>query len=145
TDAHSGHDAKVSATAKQGPKQLVFSLVFGGDEAAVRENHVCGSYIVERQAKAANQRPIAPAQCESSHTDGTARAACHSCEAARISHRKNIRGAGASRNSRGEMVRVDKHVVHAAQVDHEPIAQGATSPVVSTAPYRQRKTRVACC
>src|SRR5262249_16960562 len=43
------------------------------------------------------------------------------------------------------MVGVDKHVVHAAQVDHEPIAQGATGPVVSTAPYRQRKTRVACC
>jgi hypothetical protein len=43
------------------------------------------------------------------------------------------------------MVGLDKHVVHAAQVDHEPIAQGATGPVVSTAPYRQRKIRVACC
>src|SRR6516164_9023682 len=43
------------------------------------------------------------------------------------------------------MVGLDKHVVHAAQVDHEPIAQGGTGPVVSTAAYRQRKTRVACC
>src|SRR5262245_542165 len=43
------------------------------------------------------------------------------------------------------MVGVDKHVVHAAQVDDEPIAQGATGPVVSTASYRQGETRVACC
>ena len=86
TAAHRGHNAKVSAAATQCPEQLLFSVAFGGDDAAVRENHVCGNYIVERQAKAANQRPIAPAQCESSHADGTARA-CHGREAARISHR----------------------------------------------------------
>jgi hypothetical protein len=59
TDARGGHDAKASAAATQCPEQLLFSVVFGGNDAAVRENHVCGNYIVESQAKAANQRPIA--------------------------------------------------------------------------------------
>jgi len=43
TDAHGGHDAKVSAAATQRPEQLLFPVVFGGDDAAVRENHVCGN------------------------------------------------------------------------------------------------------
>jgi hypothetical protein len=46
TNAHGGHDAKVSAAATQCPEQLLFSVVFGGDDAAIRQNHVCGNYIV---------------------------------------------------------------------------------------------------
>jgi hypothetical protein len=45
---------KFPPPAAQCPEQLLFSVVFGGDDAAVRENHVCGNYIVERQAKAAD-------------------------------------------------------------------------------------------
>jgi hypothetical protein len=42
------------------------------------------------------------------------------------------------------MVGLDKYVVHATQVDDEPIAQGATRPVMATTPDGQRKIRVAC-
>ena len=84
--AHGGHDAEVSAAAAQCPEQVLFSVVFGGYGAAVRENDVCGDDVVERQTKASNQRPIAPAQCESSHADCTARAR-HGRKAARIGHR----------------------------------------------------------
>ena len=142
TVAHGGHDAEVSTAAMQRPEQLLFSVVFGGNDAAVRENHVCGNYVVERQAKAADQRTIAAAQCESGHPDGADRAG-HRHEAKWIGHRDNVRGAGAARDSRGATVGADDHFVHAAQVDDEPVAQGATGPVVATAAHRQREITVA--
>ena len=58
---------------------------FGDNDASVRENDLCGEEIVERKPEAADQRPIAAAQCQSGHADGAARA-CHGRDAERIGH-----------------------------------------------------------
>jgi hypothetical protein len=47
TVAHGGHDAKVAAAATQGPEQLVFMVVGRYNDAAIRENDLCGEQTVE--------------------------------------------------------------------------------------------------
>jgi hypothetical protein len=66
----------------------------------------------------------------------------HRGEAERIRRGEDVRGAGASRNCRG-LVRCDRYASHAAQVDDDAVAQGATGPIVASAAHRQRKTSVA--
>ena len=116
------------------------SVVFGDDDAPVRENDLCGEQIVERESEAADQRPIAAAQRKSGHADGADTSPSRPQGRADRS-RDNVRGTSASGNSRGAMVGVDEHVLHAAEVDDDAIAQGATGPVVTSATHRQRKDR----
>jgi hypothetical protein len=61
----------------------------------------------------------------------------------RICHGSYVQGAGASRNSRATVTGADGHAVHAAQVDNESGAQGATGPVVASAAHRQWKIAIA--
>ena len=70
TVAHGGHDAEVSAAAAQCPEQLLFIVVIGDDDAPISEHDLRGEQIVERQAEAADQRPVAAAQGEPGHADG---------------------------------------------------------------------------
>jgi hypothetical protein len=43
--SNGSHDAKVSAAAMQGPEQLLFIVVFGDDDASIRENDLCGELL----------------------------------------------------------------------------------------------------
>jgi GTP-binding protein HflX len=72
TNAHLGHDAKISAAATQDPEQILFVARLGGDDTSVRQNDVGGDQIVERKTEAADQWPIAAAQGEPGHADRAA-------------------------------------------------------------------------
>jgi hypothetical protein len=138
TMTHGGHDAKVAAAATQRPEQVLLMVVGRDDDAAVREHDLRGEQIVEGQPEAADQRAVAAAQGEARHADAADRAR-HRREAERIGHCEHVRGPRTARNSRRAAVGVDDHVVHAAQVDHDALAQRATCPVVAAAPHRQWK------
>jgi hypothetical protein len=129
---HGGHDAKVAAAATQRPEQVLLMVVGRDDDAAVREHDLRGEQIVEGQPEAADQRAVATAQGEARHADAADRAR-HRREAERIGHCEHVRGARTARNSRRAAVGVDDHVVHAAQVEHDAVAQRATGPVVADA------------
>jgi len=59
---HRGHDTEIAAAAAQRPEQLRIGFRIGGNDAAVRQNNLCGKHIVERQAEASDQRSVAAAQ-----------------------------------------------------------------------------------
>lgn len=143
TVVHRSDDAEVSAAATQRPKQLLFAVGLGDNETPIRENDLGGDEIVERKPEAADQRSVTAAQGESRHADATVRA-CYRRNAQRIRHGGHVRGAGASRNSRAMVIGADGHAVHAAQIDNESGAQGATGPVVASAAHRQWKIAIAC-
>jgi hypothetical protein len=89
TVAHGGHDAKISAAAAQCPKQLLVIVMIGGNDASIRENHLCRQQIIEREPEAADQGSVTAAQSESGHADGTNRAR-HCRDTERICYRKNV-------------------------------------------------------
>jgi len=71
---HRSDDAEVSTAATQRPKQLLFAVGLGDNEAPIRENDLGGDEIVERKSEAADQRSVTAAQGESRHADATVRA-----------------------------------------------------------------------
>jgi hypothetical protein len=121
------------------PEQILFVARLCGDDTAVRQNNVCSDQIVERKAKAADQRSIAAAQSEPGHADRAARTR-HGGKPKRIGYSQHIGGAGTARDARAAPVGADVHIPHAAEIEHKPVAQGAAGPVVSTAAHRQRET-----
>src|SRR5215472_16170055 len=56
----------------QCPKQLLFIVVVGNEHPPIREDDLCGEQIVQRQTGAADQWPVAAAQCEPGHADAAA-------------------------------------------------------------------------
>jgi hypothetical protein len=103
------------------PEQLLFIVVFGDNDASIRENDLRSEQVVERESEAADQSSVTAAQGEACHAN-TAKRARYRREAERIGHRDDVRAAGASRNSRGTVVGADDHAVHPAQVDDNPVA-----------------------
>ena len=95
---------------------------------------------VEREAEAADQRTITTAQGEAGHANGADRAG-HSNQAERFRHAENVRDPRASGNLRRLVIKIGDHAVHSAQINHDAVAKGTTSPVVPPATYRQRKAR----
>jgi hypothetical protein len=140
--AHGGHDAEVSAAAAQCPEQLRFIGLVGDDNASISEHDLCGQQIVERQAEASDQWPVAAAQGEPGHADGAARAR-HGRDAKRIRHGRHVGSARASRNHCATAIGSDGHPVHAAEIDDDAGAQRAAGPVVPAAPHRQGESAIA--
>ncbi len=80
---------KISAAAAQCPKQLLVIVIIGGNDASIRENHLCGEQIIEREPEAADQSSVTAAQNESGHANGTNRARrCRDTE--RICYGENV-------------------------------------------------------
>jgi hypothetical protein len=113
-----GHDAEISAAAPQRPEQLLFTFGIGDDHASIRQHNLRGEEIIECQPEPADQRAVAAAQGESGHADAAERAGDR-CDAQRVRHCDNVRGAGAARNSGGAIVGIDDDAVHSAQIDND--------------------------
>jgi hypothetical protein len=58
---HRGHDAKVSATAAQCPKEFALAVVSGKRDTSIRENDLRGEQIIEGETEAADQWAVAAA------------------------------------------------------------------------------------
>src|SRR6516225_1735785 len=131
---HRGHDAKVSATATQCPKELALAVVARERNTSIRENDFSRKQIIESETKAADQWAVAAAQSEACHPDG-ANGSRDGCKAKWICRFHNITSAGPSRNSRRMRGGVNEHAIHSTQVNNDSVAQRATSPVVATATH----------
>src|SRR5499433_1567347 len=116
--AHGGHDAKISATAAQCPKQLLFIIAIGDDDPPVREDDLCGEQIVQRQSGAADQWPVAAAQREPGHAYSAA-CARHSRDVKRIRYCSHVGSARASRNYCVTVTGIDGHLLHVAEIDDD--------------------------
>jgi hypothetical protein len=143
TEAHGGHDAEVAAAAAQCPEQLRIIVAAGDNDASISEHDLSGQQIVECQAEAADQWPVAAAQREPGHADGAA-CAGRGRYVKRIRHCSHVGSARASRNYCATVIGIDGHPVHAAEIDDDAGAQRAAGPVVAAAPRQQRKTAIAC-
>ena len=102
-NVHFRHDAKISAAATLGPEQILFVTRLGGDHTPIGEYNVGSDQVVERKTEAADQWPIAAAQCEFGYADRAARTR-HDGEAKRIGHREDIDGAGTCGDARAAPV-----------------------------------------
>jgi hypothetical protein len=52
-----GDDAEVPASAAQGPEQVAVGRLAGRDEGSIREDHVGGEEVVDREAEAPGEVP----------------------------------------------------------------------------------------
>jgi hypothetical protein len=94
------------AAAAQRPEQLGFVGLVGDDDASISEHDLSGQQIVECQAAAADQWPVAAAQGEPGHADGAA-CAGRGRDVKRIRHCSHVGSARASRNYRATLIGID--------------------------------------
>src|SRR6516164_8833272 len=94
---HLGHDAKASAAAAQCPKKLLLIVALGDNDPPIREDDLRSEKIIKREAEAADQWPITPAQGETGHAYG-ADGARYGREAEWIRRRDNVCGTGTPRD-----------------------------------------------
>src|SRR5262249_17786429 len=132
---HRGHDAKVSATPTQCPKEFALAVVSRDRNSSIRENDLRSEQIIESETEAADQWAVAAAQGEPRHSDG-GNGPRYGCKANRICRIHNVACPGPSRNSRRMRGGVNNHTVHSTQVNDDPVAQRTTSPVVAAATHR---------
>ena len=62
-----GGDAEIAAAAAQPPEQLLVFLRAGGQELAVRRDHVDGAHVVASESEAAAEPAETATQRESTH------------------------------------------------------------------------------
>lgn len=140
-----GDDAEVPAAAAHGPEQVGVLGRARGDLTAVREDHVDGEQVVDRQAEPAGE--VAQATAEGEPADPRGRDDAARCrEAVGVGGAVDLSpgGPAADGGGAGVAVDVDVDVAQAPQVDdHAVVDRAQAGAVVAAAAYGQRRVVVA--
>lgn len=142
TVAHRRDYAEITAAAAQRPEQVDIVLVIGGHDASVRQHHLRREHIVERKSETPDEGAVAAAERESRDADAGDGPRRHN-QASGIGYRSDVDCAGAARDRDTAMIGAEHDVSHAAQVNHDTVAECATRPVVAATTNRKRQAVLA--
>ena len=133
-------DAEVAPATAKRPEEIGVLVGARGDHAPVREHHIGGNQIVDRQPAASREIAAAAAECQPAHP-GCRDEAARRRQAEGMCGMVDIAPRGAAFHADGASPWVDANAAKTAEVDDEtPVDYAETARVVATPAHRDQHT-----
>ena len=128
-----GHHAEVPAATTERPEQIGMLARAGVDLRAIGQHHVGSDQVVDREPEAPRQMADTAAECEPA--DAGRRDDPRGRHAAMLGRRAvDLAPGRAAPDTDRVGTRVDRDVGHPAEIDHDPVVDGAQAPAVVPSP-----------